>query len=200
MTLKCPRNIALLTLATCFSLFAAAQSKAQQPVPSAPTPKTPPDTQTPKSGIQVPSPGKIVTVTTLVVLPVTVKDRSGNLVPDLKKDEFRIFEDGVEQQVFSFTAEAYPLSIVVLISNDLKQKDADQVEPSLRAIVGGMSTDDEAYISRFDQNFHPGTGFVKDQDKLIAQLKRTQISSESSAPPPGDPFNGPVLNGGAIAV
>ncbi|HEY1482842.1 MAG TPA: VWA domain-containing protein [Candidatus Acidoferrum sp.] len=198
MTLKCPRNIALLTLAACFSLSAAAQSRAQQPVPSAPTPKTPPDTQTSKPGIQVPSPGKIVTVTTLVVLPVTVKDRSGNLVPDLKKDEFRIFEDGVEQQVFSFTAEAYPLSIVVLIDNDLKQKDADQVEPSLRAIVGGMSTNDEATVCRFDQNFHDGDGFTRDQDKLLTQLNRVSkdvaASAKNGAPAPGDPFSGPTIN------
>ena len=70
---------------------------------------------------------------------MTIKDRSGNLVPDLKRDEFRVFEDNVEQQITFFTVEAFPLSLVVLIDNDLKSKDANQVEPSLRSIVGGLA-------------------------------------------------------------
>ena len=40
----------------------------------------------------------------LVVLPVIAKDRQGHLVPDLRKDEFRIFDDNIEQQTEVFTA------------------------------------------------------------------------------------------------
>ena len=76
----------------------------------------------------------------------------------------------------------------------MKQKDADQVEPSLVSIVGGLSATDEAFICRFDEFFHEGKGFTKDQDKLITELKRTEIASKSSAPPPGGPFNGPTIN------
>ena len=155
-----------------------------------------PSPQNPNPAPQVQKPPRISVTSSLVVVPVTVKDRSGNLVPDLKRDEFRIFEDNVEQQIFSFTAEAFPISMVVLIDNDLKQKDADEVEPSLRAIVGGMSTSDEAFVCRFDQFFHEGKGFIQDQDQLMTQLERTgkDLSSRTSAPPPGGPFNGPVIN------
>jgi Ca-activated chloride channel family protein len=204
MTTNCPRKTLLLIITQIFLLLGGPAFAQDPPLPNTPAAKqgeTPPKQapaakDTPKDKGQT-----VIHITTrTVVVPVTVKDHRGNLVPDLQRDEFRIFEDGVEQNISYFTSVPVPLSIVVLISNDLKQKDADQVEPSLRAIVGGMSTNDEAYIARFDQTFHEGTGFVKDQDKLIVQLKRTQISSESSAPPPGDPFHGPVLNGGAIAV
>jgi VWFA-related protein len=87
-----------------------------------------------------------------------------------------------------------PISMVVLIDNDLRQKDADQVEPSLLSIVGGMSTTDEAFICRFDQYFHEGKGFTKDQDKLVTELRRTELASRSSTPPSGDPFGGPTIN------
>jgi len=132
-----------------------------------------------------------------VVVPVTVKDRSGNLVADLRRDEFRIFDDDAEQRITSFAAEAYPISMVVLIDNDLKRKDADQVEPSLRAIVGGMSASDEAFICTFDQYFHEGHGFTRDQDKLITELRRKDVSSASppSVAPAGGPFEGPTING-----
>ena len=141
---------------------------------------------------------KITVNTSLVVLPVTVKDRSGNLVPDLRRDEFRVFEDNVEQKIDVFTAEAFPLSMVILIDNDLKNKDADEVRGSLEAIVGGMSLDDEAFICRFDQFFHPGIGFTRDQDQLLTQLQRTkkQIDSEpSGGPSSGAITNGPSING-----
>ncbi len=202
MTLNCPRKIVLLAFAlalltaTCF---------AQDPVPDSPTPKPlPPSPKQPQVALPAPAtpvqtprseaPARIVLNPTLVVLPVTVKDHNGSLVPDLKKDEFRVFEDNVEQQITFFTVEAFPLSLVVLIDNDLKSRDADQVEPSLRAIVGGLSTYDETFVCRFDQFFYPGKGFTKDQDKLLTELRRTRIDSRPSVPPPGGPFEGPTIN------
>jgi Ca-activated chloride channel family protein len=138
---------------------------------------------------------KIVSNVNLVILPVTVK-KNGVLVPDLHRDEFRVFEDNVEQTVDFFTAEAFPLSIVVLIDNDLKSKDTEQVDRSLRAVVAGMSLSDEAFVCRFDQYFHPGKGFTNDQDKLLTELKRISLDSEPSVSPPSAAVNnGPKING-----
>lgn len=141
---------------------------------------------------------KITVNANLVVLPVTVKDGSGRLVADLGRDEFRIFEDNVEQRVDVFTSEAFPLSMVVLIDNDLKTNDAKQVESSLDAIVLGMSDLDEAFVCRFDTFFHPGKGFTSDQDKLLTQLQRTKLESRTPLMPPDGPFGEPKINGHAV--
>ena len=133
----------------------------------------------------------------LVVLPVTVKDSSGNLVPDLTREEFRVFDDNVEQRVSLFTIEAFPLSAVVLIDNDLKGKDSEMVEQSLKSIVAGLSLADEAFVCRFDTNFHPGKGFTKDQDKLVTELRRVQLDRDPGVAAPGGPFTSDVsVNGG----
>jgi VWFA-related protein len=132
--------------------------------------------------------------TTEVVVPVTVKDRDGNLVADLKRDEFRVFQDGIEQEIRRLNTDAVPISMVVLIDNDLKSTDMKQVEPSLASIVAGMSSTDEAFICRFDQYFHEGKGFTRDQDQLMTQLRRTQLASRTATPPSGDPFGGPTIN------
>jgi VWFA-related protein len=144
---------------------------------------------------------KIVVNSSLVVLPVTVKDGAGRLVADLRRDEFRVFEDNVEQRIDVFTAEAFPLSMVVLIDNDLKSKDAKQVESSLDAIVGGMSADDEAFVCRFDQYFHQGKGFTSDHDKLLTELSRTRLDTKTSAGPTGGPLSGsePSINGHSVS-
>ena len=122
---------------------------AQAPAPDAPKPRVEaqPGNQAPSAAkVQQPAPGatpqsdaqtRIRVNTSLVVLPVTVKDRAGNLVADLQRNDFRVFEDNVEHKIDVFSAEAFPLSMIILIDNDLKQKDANELRTSLDAIVGG---------------------------------------------------------------
>ncbi len=198
--MKSLRRIAFAAIAAlpAFAVYLAGQT-AGQPAPATgstqnSSPQTP---QRPPAG---PPPSdaraKIIVNSNLVILPVTVKDRSGNLVPDLQRDEFRVFEDDVEQKIDVFTAEAFPLSMIILLDNDLKDKDAQQVRKSLDAVVGGLSLDDEAFICRFDQFFHPGAGFTADHDVLLTELQRTKIDSQPSTSPPGGAIaNAPSING-----
>jgi Ca-activated chloride channel homolog len=156
--------------------------------------------QTPQPQSSAPPPSearaKISVNSNLVVLPVTVKDRSGNLVADLQRNEFRVFEDNVEQKIDVFTAEAFPLSMIILLDNDLKEKDGEQVRKSLDAVVGGLSLDDEAFICRFDEFFHPGTGFTTDHDLLLTELQRTKLDTEPSVARSGAAIaNAPSING-----
>src|SRR5882672_4194830 len=199
-TMKSLRKIAFAAIAALpvFAVYLAGQT-AGQPAPATgstqdSSPQTP---QRPPAG---PPPSdaraKISVNSQLVVLPVTVKDRSGNLVPDLQRDEFRVFEDDVEQKIDVFTAEAFPLSMIILLDNDLKDKDAQQVRKSLDAVVGGLSLEDEAFICRFDQFFHPGAGFTADHDVLLTELQRTKIDSQPPTAPPGGAIaNAPSING-----
>ncbi len=195
------------------SLFSVARVFAQDP-PPAPVPKVnpPPASPSPTASApreNVPRPtapsdnqGTLRVNVNLVILPVTVKDGAGRLVPDLTRNEFRILDDNVEQRLEYFSAEAFPLSAVILLDNDLKSKDARQVESSLSAIVAGLSANDEAFVCRFDTNFHPGKGFTRDQDKLLTELHRTRVDdSRTSAPPPaaGGVFtSGPTINGQSV--
>jgi len=175
-----------LLLVTCITQLEA-QSPPQGAAPAAgeQNPQAPP-----------PQGPKLTAHSNEVIVPVTVKDGSGRIVPDLRRDEFRIFEDSVEQRISSFRADATPISMVLLVDNDLKSKDAKQVEGSLRSVVAGLSLNDEVMLCRFDQFFHPGKGFTRDQDKLLAELKRTELDSGPSVSPPNPAINsGPTING-----
>jgi VWFA-related protein len=190
-----------------------AASSAQDP-PPAPVPKVapPPFSQKPTAAPKQTAPPPAAPAPSdnqstlrvnvnLVILPVTVKDRDGRLVADLSRNEFRILDDNIEQHIDYFSAEAFPLSVVLLLDNDLKSKDADQVESSLSAIVAGLSASDEAYVCRFDTNFHPGKGFTRDQDRLLTELHRTRIDDDRSSAPgpaPGGAFSGPTINGQSV--
>lgn len=131
----------------------------------------------------------------LVVVPVIVKDDAGKMVSDLSKEEFRIFEDNIEQKIDVFTNEAFPISAVVLVDNQLSTKIAEQVEKSLPAIAGGFSEHDEVAVARFDVRLHRAGDFTDNNDKLLSQLQRVNLDSEFPVGPPGGPFSGPTING-----
>jgi len=188
-------GVALLTLALAFVPLRARthQPHAPQQGSAAPaqsqSPPPPPQQQQ--------KPAQIISTVTQVVVPVTVKDGSGRLVPDLRKDEFRILEDNVEQRIIHFSAEAVPLSLVLLIDNDLNRKNARQVAESLDSIIAGLSASDEAFVCRFDTYVHEGHGFISDQDKLLTELKRTRLDEQPDAGPAGSVNDTPTINGHA---
>jgi len=188
-------GVALLTLALAFVPLRAHthQPHAPQQGSAAPaqsqSPPPPPQQQQ--------KPAQIISTVTQVVVPVTVKDGSGRLVPDLRKDEFRILEDNVEQRIIHFSADAVPLSLVLLIDNDLNRKNARQVAESLDSIIAGLSASDEAFVCRFDTYVHEGHGFISDQDKLLTELKRTRLDEQPDAGPAGSVNDTPTINGHA---
>lgn len=118
----------------------------------------------------------------IVVLSVTVKDSDGRLVSGLVKEDFHVFDDDIEQNVLSFTDESLPLSLLVLVDDDLKWKEGTQMARSVGSIIGDIAEQDEALVCRFDMLFYPGDGFTSDSLKLIAALKSAQSEAQPSHP------------------
>ena len=159
-----PRRLLSLLLTAVLSLITVnLRAQSASPDQLAPQEPSPSDAQ-----------NKIKVNSDLVILPVTVKNQFGELVPDLEESDFRVFDENVEQSIDVFTAEAFPLSLVILIDDDLKSKDAAQMAPTLRAITAGIS----------DLDFYPGESFTSDLDKLWAELKNVQNHSEPSTAGP----------------
>jgi hypothetical protein len=60
--------------------------------------------------------GDVVKVdTTLVSIPVAVMDRDGKYIPDLTKDNFRVWENDVEQKVAYFASTEKPFTVALVI-------------------------------------------------------------------------------------
>ena len=197
--MKSLRKIALLAGLVLLPLLlvplrARTPQQASKPSPGPAAPAQNPQASPPQP--QQPQQAPLRVQVNQVVVPVTVKDSSGRLVPDLRREDFRILEDDVEQRIAFFSADAVPLSMVALIDNDLNSKDARQVADSLLALVAGLSPSDETFVCRFDEFFHEGKGFTSDQDKLLTELKRTRLDEEPSVAPPSPAINnGPTING-----
>ncbi len=184
--MNCPRKFLAAGLMLCMAGAGWAMPQAPQPPPAAQS-----SGQAPSLQAQDPR-ARIRTTVSLVVVPVTVKDGAGELVTDLQQKDFRIFEDGVEQQISLFSVDAFPLSAAVLVDDDLKQSTAERVQKTLETLAAGFSASDEVSLWRFDEVPESiSDDFIADNDALLTQLKRIDLSSSfpgvGSAPMTGGP-------------
>ena len=71
----------------------------------------------------------------LVLIYASVFDKSGRFLPGLKKDNFKLFEDGVQQNLTSFAQEDVPVSMGILLdlSGSMRGK-IDQVNKAVAAM------------------------------------------------------------------
>jgi VWFA-related protein len=139
--------------------------------------------------------GSIRTTVSLVVVPVTVKDSAGELVTDLQENDFRVFEDSIEQPIAQFSAEAVPLSAAVLVDDDLKQSTAEKVQKTLETLAAGFGASDEVSLWRFDQVPEQiSEDFIADNDALLTQLKKIDLSSSFAGIGSYTMTNGPRVN------
>lgn len=51
----------------------------------------------------------------LVLVEATVRDDRGAIVSNLKPEDFRVFEDGVEQQIQHFSRDEFPLAVALVV-------------------------------------------------------------------------------------
>jgi len=121
-----------------------------------------------------------------------VKDARGQLVSGLTRDDFRIIEDNLERKIVSFSAEPVPISAVVLIDNDLTDKQAKQVQASLNTISAAFGPADEVALVTYDQFPTTVSDFTNDNDSLYTQLKRVELGSHSTFVYPDPATAGPI--------
>ena len=106
------------------SLIGSEPASALQPPTLANSGTTPARSQASDSssdGVSTPGPeevgeGDVVRVdTTLVTVPVSVLDRQGRFVPNLRREDFSVFENGVEQPIAYFEPAEKPFTVALLL-------------------------------------------------------------------------------------
>ncbi len=107
----------------------------------------------------------------LVVLHATVLDSSGRLVTNLPKTAFRVYENGVEQEVKVFRQEDAPVSIGLIIDDSGSMTNKRQkVAAAALALVEASHPDDEVFVLHFNEKAYLDTGFTHDRKELARAL------------------------------
>ncbi len=123
--------------------------------------------------------GDVIKVdTTLVTLPVSVLDRDGRYIPNLRKEDFRLWEDGVEQTVAFFSAVDKPFSVVLMIDTSNSTRfQAGEIQDAAITFVNQLRTDDRVMVLSFDDSIKTLTEFTNDRNRLRDAIRRTRIGS-----------------------
>jgi Ca-activated chloride channel homolog len=154
----------VLCLAACFGTAALSTANAQVPE------ETPPPIPKLKQKEQVIDPDDVISVTTTeVLLPVTVRDNSGQLVTGLTRTSFRVFEDGAEQPLSDLSLRQAPVDVVLLV--DASSSVSDNLDDFRRAAEGfavHLAADDRISLIQFDDRVL----LLQDWTKSISQLRR----------------------------
>ena len=108
---------------------------------------------------------------TLVLVPVTVVDHRGAVVYGLTSDAFTLTENGVRQQIRSFSQQDVPVSlgIVLDLSGSMRRVLAAAKE-SLRALLKDANPTDEAFLNAVSTRPRAFLGFTHDFDEILDRI------------------------------
>ena len=91
--------------------------------------------------------------TNLVSIPVTVLDRDGRYITNLKKEDFQIFEDGVEQEITLFEAVEEPFTIYFLLDvSGSMSNEMENLTNAANVFVKELRPDDKLIAATFAEN------------------------------------------------
>ncbi len=99
----------------------------------------------------------------LVLVPVTVTDRSGRVINGLERDNFQVFDEAMQQRIVSFSNEDVPTSvgIVLDISGSMANK-MEKARLAARAFLDTLNPEDEAFLMTFSDRPKMEVDFTSD--------------------------------------
>jgi len=150
-------------------------SSARAQISSGPEKPPPPATSETKSSTAIRSEVE------LALVNVTVTDPYNRLVTGLEKNNFRIYEDGVEQEVVTLSSEDAPISIGVIF--DSSGSMSDKVEKARQAAVTFLRTAnprDEFFLVSFNDEAQLASRFTSSVEELRNQMMYTSAKGRTA--------------------
>ena len=159
--------LATLMSSPCWAFQASGVDTAVSIVPHFRPPVSTGQTIFPQSDMRVDS--------ALVLVPAQVTNVLGNPIMDLNKEDFTVFEDGVEQPIKNFSREDAPLSVGLLfdISGSMRNKIQKATEAAA-AFFKTSNPQDEFFLIEFSDRPKLSVPFTSDPDEVynrIAHIK-----------------------------
>lgn len=163
-----------------FSVYAQSGRKVSEPKPAKTEPAKPADdgitTETKINPEGETVEGDVIRFdTALVTVPVTVMDRNGRYVPELRRNQFKLMENGVQQKIAYFATTDAPFSVVLLIdtsgSTDYRLRD---IQDAAISFVGKLKPTDSVMVMSFDDRIEVQCKTTTDRNVIEKAIRRTR--------------------------
>jgi Ca-activated chloride channel family protein len=164
-------GLALATIVLC--LAPPARCQETPPGPLHPNPNAKPEPMPPAEQLKHSIRSRVNEVTA----PVTVRDPKGEMVFDLRQDNFRVYDNGAEQKIDHFDVGGDPLSIVLVIES------SSHIEPMFPSIKHAgivftetvMALTSEAAVISYDSTVDLHQKFTTDPDSVQYALEHLPL-------------------------
>ena len=110
--------------------------------------------------------------TNLVTVNVAVADRQGDHVRGLTKSDFIVLDGGVKQDIDTFAAEDAPVSFGIIY--DMHPTSGEQMSGvlgALRSFAGSLRSDDDLFVTVFNEKGSLTTDFVPTDEQVQKQIE-----------------------------
>ena len=124
---------------------------------------------------------EITVETNLVSTPVSVLDRNNRFIPGLKKGDFKLFENGVEQELIYFQSEEQPFTVVLMIDiSPSTQFRIGEIHDAAISFVNQLRPRDKVMVVAFDENARVLAEPTSDRKTLYSAISTAQFGNGTS--------------------
>ncbi|MFM9904186.1 MAG: VWA domain-containing protein [Pyrinomonadaceae bacterium] len=119
--------------------------------------------------------------TNLITIPVSVFDRNGLYIPGLRQTEFKIFEDGKEQEIAYFGTTDKPFTVALMI--DTSPSTAyriDEIRRAATAFVDMLEPQDSVVVIEFNGGVKVRTEATADRQKIYKAISKANFGDGTS--------------------
>ncbi len=123
----------------------------------------------------------ITVETNLVRIPVSVFDRNGLYIPNLQQSDFKIFENGEEQEIAYFGTTDKPFTVVLLLDTSLSTEyKIEEIQNAAIAFTNQLQPQDKVMVIEFDGNVNVLSEITNDRQKLHKAIRKADFGFGTS--------------------
>jgi VWFA-related protein len=120
--------------------------------------------------------------TELVVLQTVVADAQHRYVPDLRQEDFAVYEEGARQKIALFASTEAPLDLVLLIDTSASMYEGLAiVQEAAVNFLRTLREGDRATVVLFNHAIHMSSALTSDRSSLEALIRRAVASGSTAA-------------------
>jgi VWFA-related protein len=126
--------------------------------------------------------GDVISVDTrLVTIPVRILDRKNRFVGGLNQENFKVYEDSVEQEIAYFTNEAQPFTVALVLDMSYSTTfKIGEIQAAAIAFIDQLRPGDKVMVISFDEDVHIHCEATSERETIYRAIRSTRILTGTS--------------------
>jgi Ca-activated chloride channel family protein len=125
--------------------------------------------------------GVVKVETQLVTFPVRVMDRKNRFIGGLGKSDFKVYEDGVQQDLAYFTNEEQPFTVALVLDMSYSTKfKIAEIQAAAISFIDQLRDQDRVMVVSFDEDVHLLCEPTNDRQRIYRAIKSTRVTTGTS--------------------